>query len=359
MSPLSESLLPAAPAPFPEDVDVAVVAFNARQTLPRLIECVRQSGAPDDRITVYDIASTDDSVAWLTNAYPGVRLTRLPVNNGPDPGRNLALRSAIRPFLLLLDADAYVRPDAPQRLRAALDPSRRVGATAPVVVHANDPKTIQYASGSMHFICEAINPFLNRPLIERGTDLRDIGVAPAVAYLIDVAVAKHIGLFDDRYFIGKEDGDFCHKLLIAGYRLVEDPLAIVEHQSKPRSAWLFVCQIRNRWHFLLKNYELRTLLLILPALAIHEPMQFVVLAAKGHLGAYTRAVRELLPWLKTLGAERRQLAAIRQVHDRSLFSAAPLIVREDLVGGRIGGPLKRAYDVWLGVYWRVVRHLVR
>ena len=344
---------------FPEDVEVAVVAFNARQTLPRLIECVRATGAPDNRITVYDIASTDDSVAWLRQAYPHVRLLQLSVNNGPDPGRNLALRSAVKPYVLLLDADAYVRPDAPQRLRAALDPARMVGATVPVVVHANAPQTIQYASGSMHFICEAINPYQNRPLVQRGTAPRDIGVAPAVAYLIDVAVAKHIGLFDDRYFIGKEDGDFCHKLLIAGYRLVEDPLAIVEHQSKPRSSWLFVCQIRNRWHFLLKNYELRTLLLIAPALAVHEPMQFVVLTAKGHLGAYLRAVRELLPWLKTLRAERRQLAAIRRVHDRPLFSAAPLIVREDLVGGRIGGLMKRAYDRWLSGYWAIVRHLAR
>lgn len=351
MSPSSDSLT----SRFPEDVEVAVVAFNARHTLPRLIECVLASGAPDGRITVYDMASTDDSMAWLGNTYPRVRQIRLSVNNGPDPGRNLALRSAVLPYLLLLDADAYVRPDAPQRLRAALDPAHKVGATAPVVVHADDPVTIQYACGSMHFICEAINPFLNRPLVERGTDMRDIGVAPAVAYLIDVSVAKHIGLFDDRYFIGKEDGDFCHKLLIAGYRLVEDPLAIVEHQSKPRSAWLFVCQIRNRWHFLLKNYEVRTLLLILPALAIHEPMQFLVLAVKGHLRAYLQAVRELLPWLKTIGAERRQLAAIRRVHDRPLFSAAPLIVRADLVGG----PLKRAYDVWLSGYWRVVRHLVR
>lgn len=354
MSPVPDAILP----PFPEDVDVAVVAFNARQTLPRLIDCVLASGAPADRITIYDMASTDDTTAWLAERHPHVHVVRHPVNNGPDPGRNLALRSATRPYLLLLDADAYVRPDAPYRLRAALDPAAGVGATAPVVVHAHAPDLIQYASGSMHFVCEAINPYLNRPLVERGRDARDIGVAPAVAYLIDVAVALRIGLFDDRYFIGKEDGDFCHRLLIAGYRLVEDPLALVEHQSKPRSAWLFPCQIRNRWHFLLKNYEVRTLLLIAPVLAVHEPVQFVVLAAKGHLRAYLQAVRELLPWLKTLRAERRQLAAIRVVHDRALFSAAPLVVRQDLVGGRIGGLLKRAYDASLVGYWRVVRHLV-
>jgi GT2 family glycosyltransferase len=345
--------------PFPADVDVAVVAFNARETLPRVLECLAASGAPRDRITVYDMASTDDSPAWLTREWPGVGLVRHPVNNGPDPGRNLALRTATRPYLLLLDADAYVRPDAPARLRAALDPAANVGTTVPVVVHTHAPETIQYAGGSMHFICEAINPWLDRPLAERGTDLRDIGAAPGVAYLIDVAVAHRIGLFDDRYFIGKEDGDFCHRLLIAGYRLVEDPRAIVEHRSKPRSAWLFPCQIRNRWHFLVRNYEARTLLLILPALVIHEPIQFVMLTLKGHLGAYLKAVWGLLPWLPTLPRERKALAAIRVVHDRSLFSAAPLVIRQDLVGGRLGGTMKRAYDAWLAWYWRAIRPFVR
>jgi GT2 family glycosyltransferase len=347
------------PPVFPDDVDVAVVTFNARLTLPRVLACLCASGAPDSRITVYDMASTDDGPAWLAHDHPDVRIIRLARNNGPDPGRNRALRSATRPYLLLLDGDAYVRADAPARLRAALDPSGRVGTTVPVIVHADRPDTLQYAGGSMHFICEAINPWLDRPLAERGFERQDIGAAPGVAYLIDVAVALRIGLFDDRYFIGKEDGDFCHRLLVAGYRLVEDPLAVVDHQSRPRSAWLFPCQIRNRWHFLLKNYELRTLVLIAPALAIHEPLQLVLLVVKGHLRAYLTAVRGLLPWLRTLAAERRQLASIRVVHDRQLFGAAPLVVRQDLVGGRLGGALKRAYDGWLAGYWRLIRPFVR
>jgi hypothetical protein len=45
------------------------------------------------------------------------------------------------------------------RLRDALDPSAR-GLHRAVVVHTHKPDTVQYASGSMHFICEAVNPFL-------------------------------------------------------------------------------------------------------------------------------------------------------------------------------------------------------
>jgi len=349
---------PSGLAAFPDDVDVAVVSHNGRDTLPRLLACLQQAGAPPDRIAIYDVGSTDETAAWLAREWPQVVVRRLQDNVGPNPGRNWAFREATRPFLLLLDADAFLRPDAPARLRAALDRDARVGTVTPVVVHAHDPGKIQYAGGGLHFICEAVNPFLDRPLVDRGLQPLDIGAAPGVALLVAVAAAHQIGLFDDRYFMGKDDGDFCHRLCMAGYRLVEEPRAIVEHGSRPRSAWLFVPQIRNRWHFVLKNYEARTLLVLFPAFAVHEVLQLVVLLGKGHAGAWWQALKGLVSWLPTLRAERRVIQGTRKVGDRDLLLSAPLIVRQDLVGGAIGQVMKRSYDAWLGAYWRLARHLL-
>jgi GT2 family glycosyltransferase len=350
----------AAPAQlvFPDDVEVAVVSHNGRSTLPQLLASVRASGAPPDRIFVYDVGSTDDTVPWLAREWPAVTVRSLEGNVGPDPGRNWALRASTRPYLLLLDADAFPEPEAPRHLRDALDPAARVGTVSPVVVHAHDMSVIQYAGGSLHYICEAINPWLDRPVVERGPELRDIGAAPGVALLIDVKVAHAIGLWDDRYFIGKEDGDFCHRLRMAGYRLVEEPRAIVAHRSRPRTAWLFDCQIRNRWHFLLKNYEARTLVVLSPALALHEIIQFSMLTAKGHVGSWWTAVKGLWSWMPTLPAERHVFQTMRTVRDRDLLVDAPLVVRADLVGGSVGRAAKRLYDGWLHLYWRLARHLI-
>src|SRR4029079_13711809 len=94
---------------------------------------------------------------------------------------------------------------------------------APTVVPAGDPTTIQYAGGSLHFICEAINPWMNRSLADRGPDPADVGVASASGLLLDRNTASPIGLFDERYFLGKDDGDFTHRMRIAGYRILELP----------------------------------------------------------------------------------------------------------------------------------------
>ncbi|HEX6464657.1 MAG TPA: glycosyltransferase, partial [Vicinamibacterales bacterium] len=154
-------------SPFPEDVDVGVVSHNGRQTLPRLLECLAAAGASDDRIRVYDVGSTDGTKEWLAEARPDIFVRRLEENVGPDPGRNWALRDGTRPYLLLLDADALLHPDAPVRLRQALDPAARVGTVTPVTLSA--PDVIQYAGGGLHFICEAINPYFGKSLKERGT----------------------------------------------------------------------------------------------------------------------------------------------------------------------------------------------
>src|SRR5579872_6185775 len=114
-----------------------------------------------------------------------------------------------------MDADVLVQPEAIQRLRIGMATDRAIRIGSPIVVHAGAPDTIQYADGSLHFICEAVNPWMDRPLAERGPMPRDIGVAPTCGLLLDRQTAIDVGLFDERYFIGKEDGDFTHRVRLA------------------------------------------------------------------------------------------------------------------------------------------------
>src|SRR5581483_4632764 len=260
--------------------------------------------------------------------------------------------------VLLMDADVRLRPDVVERLHAAMiaDPTIKVGS--PIVVHANRPDVIQYAGGALHFICEAVNPWLDRPLRDRGPAPLDIGAAPTCALLLDREAAIDVGLFDERYFIGKEDGDFTHRIKMAGYKIWELPDAIVLHNSRPRSAWLFYYQIRNRWHFILKNYELRTIVAIVPVLLVHEPVQFAVLAAKGHAGTYFRALAGLFALVPTLPRDRALARRIRRRPDRDLLVSAPMVVREDLVGGGLLTRAKAAYERSLAAYWRLLTRTV-
>ena len=145
---------------------------------------------------------------------------------------------------------------------------------------------------------------------------------------------------------------------MAGFRIVEPPSAVIQHDAGPRSDWLFYYQIRNRWHFMLKNYQAATLVLLLPCLLVHELLQAVVLHAKGYGLVYWKAVGGLLAMLPTLSRDRAMARRIRVVSDARLLHADPLIVRADLAGGGLGRIVKDAYDGWLRAYWSVVRRLL-
>jgi GT2 family glycosyltransferase len=341
------------PPAFPGDVTVAVVAHNSAASLRAVANAIAATGCPDAQVLVIDVASTDDGTARLQCERSGIRVRRLERNDGPNPARNDALRLATTPYVLLMDGDVLLEPETVPALRRAMD-DPDVKVAAPLVLHASRPDTIQYAGGGLHFICEAVNPWMDRPLADRGTAPADIGAAPGCALLIDRMAAAEVGAFDERYFMGKEDGDFLHRVRIAGYRIREVPDARVLHHSRARSTWLFEYQVRNRWHFLMRNYEVRTLLVLAPALAVHEVLQLSVLAARGQLGAWARAARSLGRMLPDLARDRAAVHRYRRVGDRRLLRDDPLIIRGDLAGG----VLKKAYDAWLRGYWLIVRTLV-
>jgi GT2 family glycosyltransferase len=344
--------------PFPPDVEVAIVAHNNLASLPGVLASVIAAGCPEDAITLVDVASTDGTGEWLRTTYPQVRHRRLATNDGPGPGRNVGITEATRRFVLLMDGDVIIEPDAVQHLHRAMLADRRIRIGSPIVVHASRPDTIQYAGGAIHFICEAINPWLDRTLAERGPEPADIDAAPTCALLLDRETAIDIGLFDERYFIGKEDGDFTHRCRLAGYLIRELPEARVRHHSRPRGTWLFYYQIRNRWHFMLKNYQWRTLVLIAPCLIVHEPLQFAVLVAKGHARTYFKAVRGVMAMLPALGRDRALTRRIRRVSDASLLRSGRLIIRDDLSSNALVRLGKNAYEGFLSGYWRLLRATV-
>ena len=339
---------------FPADVGVAIVSHNNRDTLGETLASLERARCPQSAIVVLDVASTDGTADWLRSSYPEVQIERLTANDGPNPARNLGIRQCPRPYVYLMDADVQVQPETIQRLHRSMaaDPQIKIGS--PVVVHLDAPDRIQYAECSLHFICEAINPWQDRPLVERGDAPRDIGVAPACGLLLDRQASMDIGLFDERYFMGKDDGDFTHRMRLAGHRILELPDALVLHQSRPRSAWLFYYQIRNRWHFMLKNYQGRTLAAILPCLFVHETLQIVVLHLKGYGLVYWKAVGGLLAMLPAIPRDRAFIRRIRAVGDAALLKSDSLVIRQDVTGGRFFRLGKEAYERFLRGYWRLV-----
>jgi len=70
---------------FPADIDVVIVAHDNLEPLRATLDSIAAAGCPPSQVMLVDVASTDGTSAWVAEQWPGVRLIRLDVNNGPTP----------------------------------------------------------------------------------------------------------------------------------------------------------------------------------------------------------------------------------------------------------------------------------
>ena len=100
-------------------ISVVVVNFNGAAHLSFCLEAIfAQSLAPDEVLLV-DNASSDGSETAALERYPKLRLVRMARNDGPCPARNAGLAAARCAWVLLLDNDAVLMPDALELLARA------------------------------------------------------------------------------------------------------------------------------------------------------------------------------------------------------------------------------------------------
>lgn len=344
--------------PFPTDVSAAVVAYNAAETIEACLQGLVDAGCPLERVTVYDVASTDGTGEWIARHHPGVRLVRLEDNRGPNPARNLAVIESATPLVLLLDSDVQLLPGTVATLRKTMGDDPGVAIATPVILYADRPETVQYRRTSVHYLAEASADVHDIPLTDLAGATAEVGLASGCAPLIRVEAARAVGLFEERYFFGKTDGEFAYRINVGGYKILETAATQVLHHHTKRGSMYFKHQVCNRWHFMLKDYQLRTLIVILPILLIHEPALFVLLLVKGKVGDYFRAVAALFKMLPGLFHDRRAVQNMRRCHDWEVLRGDKLVIPADVSRGPMG-ILASAYQSLLSRYWSIARLMLR
>jgi glycosyltransferase involved in cell wall biosynthesis len=98
---------------------VIVPAYNASATLPQCLRGLIQACGAPQPILVVDDGSTDDTPRIA--AELGVRVVETGGRKGPAAARNLGASETDAPFVLFVDADVVIHPDAVTRARAALE----------------------------------------------------------------------------------------------------------------------------------------------------------------------------------------------------------------------------------------------
>jgi N-acetylglucosaminyl-diphospho-decaprenol L-rhamnosyltransferase len=99
------------------DVLVIVVNYNSGEMLARAVGALKRQTFADYRLIVVDNASSDDSIARMSAANPGVEVLAAGSNLGFAAANNLAVRRFPGSrWIALLNPDAFPEPVWLQRL---------------------------------------------------------------------------------------------------------------------------------------------------------------------------------------------------------------------------------------------------
>jgi len=103
---------------------VAISTFNRSGLVGRAIDSVLRQDYPMPEIIVVDDASTDNTADVIRERYPGVRYLQQAVNGGPCAARNRALREAANEWVVILDDDDTLMPNALSVIAAQIEQGR-------------------------------------------------------------------------------------------------------------------------------------------------------------------------------------------------------------------------------------------
>jgi GT2 family glycosyltransferase len=153
-------------------------------------------------VVVVDHASDAAAADAITTAFPAVRLLRLADNKGFAAGINQGARETDSTFLLLLNPDCVIEPDAFAGRSSWLT---RVAPRNPL---------------SRHNLLVPVSP--SAPPVE-------VDWVSGACMLVRRDAFELIGGMDEGFFLYWEDADFCRRLKQAGYSTMYCPVAVATH----------------------------------------------------------------------------------------------------------------------------------
>lgn len=224
------------------DVSIVIVSFNTREVLRECLTTVqRESGGVSFEVIVVDNASQDGSADMVAQAFPWVRLVRSTVNLGFAAANNLAFSLIQGRYVVLLNSDAFLRPDALGRAVTHMDADPQVGLAGARLVGRDDswqPSARQFPSLLNDFLALSglaakfpSSRFFGRMDRTWADPLQpaEVDWTPGAFSIVRRSVLEQVGYFDERFFLYYEEVDLCRRIRAAGYAVWYWPDVVVVH----------------------------------------------------------------------------------------------------------------------------------
>lgn len=304
-------------------VSIIVVNWNGERFLKNCLGALSGQTYPNYEIIMVDNGSADNSVCFVRENFPEVKIVALGKNTGFTGGNAAGLEIAQGAYIALVNNDA--RPEQTW-LENLIQPMLRdptVGICASKLIF-EDTRTVNSAGDGLTTAGVGFNRGLGSEAAGFAVPEFVFGACGA-AVLYRRRMLEEIGFLDEDFFLYDEDTDLNFRAQLAGWNCSYVPMAIAYHMSNATSRRLSDLHVyyhtRNLEFVWIKNMPLEIMLRFAHHKVIQELGSFCYLCIRhGKWIPFFRAKRDALKMLRAMLLKRAKIQSGKRVPNRYVSS---------------------------------------
>ncbi len=253
---------------------VIILNWNGKNWLEKLLPTVVQYGS-DVEIIVADNGSTDDSISFLSENFPAIRIVNNQENLGFAGGYNKALNQIHAEYYVLLNSDVEVSGNWIAPIIDLMDSDKNIAACQPKLLDYNNRDKFEYSGASGGFIDRFGYPFCRGRIFDcleedcgQYNDAIEVFWATGACIFLKTEAFWEVGGFDEEFFAHQEEIDLCWRLKNKGYKIMVEPSSVIYHVGggtlDAGSPFKTHLNFRNNLKMLFKNLPLPSLFMVIP-----------------------------------------------------------------------------------------------
>lgn len=237
---------------------VIIPNWDGEDLLRDCLESLVNQTHKDFEIILVDNGSTDDSLEYVENNFPKVRIIRLKKNFGFVKAINEGVKVSDAEYVVFLNNDTKADKDWLKNLIKYAD-------SYPEVISVNSKLLNFYNKKTIDGVGILINEVGQAKSI--GWQEEDNGQYDGKFYIFGATGGASlfrredfikVGMFDEKYFMYSEEVDFAFRAQFLGYKSIFCPTAVVYHKHKAtaskRPPFIEYWQFRNMTQTIIKDF---------------------------------------------------------------------------------------------------------
>jgi GT2 family glycosyltransferase len=302
---------------------VAILSYDGRHLLEVILPSLARQHYRDFEVVVVDNGSRDDTVQWLAQSWPQVRVISLPENVGVTAALNVCAHSGEGELLALFNNDVELDPDCLGELAGALETHPQAGWAAAKLRDFQRRELLDGAGDVFTWAATGGRRGNGEPDRGQYDAPGEVFGACGGAALYRRSVLRLVGDFDEDFFAFYEDVDWNLRAQLAGFSCRYVPSALAYHMGSATigrglSDFTRYHLWRNQLWIVAKDLPLGAIVRHSPELLLGQLENLAMAVRARKLYIWLRVWRDALVGLPRMLRKRRHIQASRRVSLRAL-----------------------------------------